>query len=51
MRQNTALLIIDAQVNMFAKDTSVFTGEKVLHTIKQLIVQARSAHLPIVYVR
>ena len=51
MRQNIALLIIDAQVNMFAEGSSVFEGEKVLHIISQLIAQARSAHLPIVYVQ
>jgi nicotinamidase-related amidase len=48
---DTALLIIDAQVNMFAEGSSVFEGEKLLHTLNHLIVQARNAHLPIVYVQ
>jgi nicotinamidase-related amidase len=51
MSNNTALLIIDAQANMFAEANSVFKGEDLLHTISRLIAQARSAHLPIVYVQ
>ena len=48
---NAALLIIDAQVNMFAEGSSVFEGEKLLRTISRLIDQARAVHLPIVYVQ
>ena len=51
MSSNTALLIIDAQVNMFTEGSSVFEGEGLLHTIRCLIDQARVAHLPIVYVQ
>jgi nicotinamidase-related amidase len=51
MSNNTALLIIDAQVNMFTEGSSVFEGEKLLHTISRLIAQARTVHLPIVYVQ
>jgi nicotinamidase-related amidase len=51
MSNNTALLIIDAQVNMFAEGSSVFEGEKLLHAISRLIAQARTARLPIVYVQ
>jgi nicotinamidase-related amidase len=48
---DTALLIIDAQVNMFAEGSSVFEGEKILDAISRLITQARAAHLPIIYVQ
>jgi nicotinamidase-related amidase len=48
---NTALLLIDVQVNMFAEGSSVFEGEKTLYTISRLLTQARTAHLPIVYVQ
>jgi nicotinamidase-related amidase len=48
---NTALLLIDVQVNMFAQGSSVFDGEKVLNTISSLITRARSTHLPIFYVQ
>jgi nicotinamidase-related amidase len=51
MSNNAALLIIDAQVNMFSEDSPIFEGEKLLHTISHLIAQARAVHLPIVYVQ
>lgn len=51
MGTHAALLIIDAQVNMFAEDSSVFEGEKLLHTISHLIAQARAACLPVVFVQ
>lgn len=51
MNKKTALLIIDAQVNMFAEDCSVFGGENLLQTIRSLVSKARSAQALIVYVR
>jgi nicotinamidase-related amidase len=51
MSNKTALLIIDAQVNMFAKGSSVFEGERLLNTLSRLIAQARAAHMSIVYVQ
>lgn len=51
MSKNTALLIIDAQVNMFAEGNSVFEGEKHLLKISQLIARARAAHIPIIFVQ
>jgi nicotinamidase-related amidase len=51
MSQNIALLIIDAQVNMFEEGSSVFEGKKLLHIISQLIAKARAANSPIVYVQ
>ncbi|HEY0734433.1 MAG TPA: cysteine hydrolase family protein [Herpetosiphonaceae bacterium] len=46
-----ALLIVDAQVNMFDSPPSLYRGEAVLSTLQALIAQARAAGTPIVYVR
>ena len=51
MMNDAAFLIIDAQVNMFAEGSSVFEGEKILNTLSRLLAQARTAHLPIIYVQ
>jgi nicotinamidase-related amidase len=51
MSNGAALLIIDAQVNMFAEGGSVFEGEKLLHTLSHLLTRARTAHLTIVFVQ
>jgi nicotinamidase-related amidase len=48
---DAAFLIIDAQVNMFTEGNSVFEGEKILNTLSRLIAQARTAHLPIIYLQ
>jgi nicotinamidase-related amidase len=49
--ENTALLVIDAQVNMFAEGSSVFEGDKILQTIRRLIAQARAAQVTVIYVQ
>lgn len=51
MNNETALLVIDAQVNMFAPDNAVYASERLLKTLGSLIARARSAHIPIVYVQ
>jgi nicotinamidase-related amidase len=51
MDNRTALLVIDAQVNMFAPESPVYASEKLLKTLGSLIAQARSANIPIVYVQ
>jgi nicotinamidase-related amidase len=51
MPPNTALLIIDAQVNMFTADHPVFESDQILQKIKDLIARARLAHVPVVYVQ
>jgi nicotinamidase-related amidase len=51
MNKKTALLIIDAQVNMFAEGNSVFEGEKMLRKLSQLVARARTAQVPVVYVQ
>jgi nicotinamidase-related amidase len=49
--EKIALLIIDAQVNMFAPDNAVYGSEKVLQTLSTLIARARSANIPVVYIQ
>ena len=51
MTKNIALLILDAQVNMFAEDGSVFEGDKVLQKISDLIAKARARCVPIIYIQ
>jgi len=51
MNDGTALLVIDAQVNMFAPDNAVYASEMLLKTLGRLVARARSAHIPVVYVR
>jgi nicotinamidase-related amidase len=51
MNNTTALLVIDAQVNMFAADNAVYASEGVLATLKSLIAHARDAGILIVYVQ
>lgn len=51
MNNGTALLVIDAQVNMFAPDNAVYASERLLKTLGTLIARARSAHIPLVYVQ
>jgi nicotinamidase-related amidase len=51
MIANTALLLIDAQVNMFAEHYPVFEAEPLLRKLASLLSKARAAHLSIVYVQ
>jgi nicotinamidase-related amidase len=48
---DTALLLIDVQVNMFAPGSCVYQGEKILDRIRSLIALARGAHAPVIYVQ
>lgn len=50
--EKTALIIIDMQAAMFASpDTPPFRGEHVLNTIRSLILGARSAGVPVIFVQ
>ncbi len=51
LRNQTALLIVDAQVNMFAEGASVYEGEKILQTLRRLIDQARATGRPVIFVQ
>jgi nicotinamidase-related amidase len=48
---DTALLVIDVQVGMFAKDDPVYQGDILLAKISGLIEKARQAEIPIIYVQ
>jgi len=51
MDHTTALLVVDAQVNMFAESSSVFQGERLLQTLRDLIAKGRSLGVPVIYVQ
>ncbi|MBN2005914.1 MAG: cysteine hydrolase [Anaerolineae bacterium] len=51
MTGETALLLIDAQVNMFEEECSVFDGERLLKALVSLIVRAHAACIPVIYVQ
>ncbi|HEY1352002.1 MAG TPA: isochorismatase family protein [Ktedonobacteraceae bacterium] len=51
MNATTALLIIDAQVNMFAATNPVYGSERLLTTLRALLARARKAGILIVYVQ
>ena len=48
---NTALLIIDAQNEMFDESNPVYKSEELLENLQSLIEKARSADVPVVYVQ
>lgn len=51
MSNKSALLIIDAQANMFAEDFAVYRGEEILQTIQRLIEKARKTETAVIFVR
>ncbi len=51
MHDAMALLLIDAQVNMFAPDNMVYEGERILNTLGSLIKRARDAGVPVIYIQ
>ncbi len=50
MNKDTALLIIDAQVNMF-EPTPIYNSAAVLQNLRQLIARARAAGAPVIHVQ
>lgn len=49
--QPSALLVIDVQTDLFAEPQAVFEGPAVLERVKQVIAQARHAHVPVIFVQ
>jgi nicotinamidase-related amidase len=47
----SALVVIDMQVVMYAESDPVYQGDTLLTTIQTLIKQARTAGVPVIYVR
>ena len=51
MPGRTALLILDAQVNMFAPETQVFGGDVLLQRLSILLARARARQVPVIYIQ
>lgn len=51
MTKNQALLIIDAQINMFNEDFSIYQANQIIKRLQYLIKQARSNSVPVIWVR
>ena len=51
MSNGTALLVVDAQVSMFAPGSSVHDGERILSTLSSLIDRARVSGALVVFVQ
>lgn len=51
MSKRTALIVLDAQVNMFAEGGAVFGAEALLRKMSYLIAKARAARVPVIYVQ
>lgn len=51
MNFNYALVIIDAQMNMFSENMSIFRAKKIIETIKNLVHKARINNILIIWVR
>ncbi len=51
MSKDTALLIIDAQVNMFDEAYSLYRGEAILENLEILLSMARETGIPVVFVQ
>ncbi|MDN7240719.1 cysteine hydrolase family protein [Planococcus sp. N028] len=49
--KKTALLVVDAQNEMFADSNPVYNANEMLENLKTLIEKARSADVPVVYVQ
>ena len=47
----SALLIVDAQVNMFEEGSAVHNSHYLLDTIGRMATRARDEHIPVIYVQ
>jgi nicotinamidase-related amidase len=48
---NTALLVIDAQVNMFDPGNPAFESDRLLQVLNDLIQRARTANVAVIFIR
>jgi len=51
LNTKTALLVIDAQVNMFDESFQIYQADRIISTISGLIEKARSSEVPVIYLR
>lgn len=47
----SALLIVDAQVNMFEEGSAVHNSNHLLETVEHMVARARDERIPVVYVQ
>ncbi|MFX1391482.1 MAG: cysteine hydrolase family protein [Promethearchaeota archaeon] len=51
MNKNQVLLIIDAQINMFNEEFSVYQANQLIKRLQHLVKQARLKNVPVIWVR
>src|SRR5438270_11383358 len=51
MSNDTAVVIIDVQNDMFNPANPVYRGEELLATLNRLLAKARAAQIPVLYVQ
>ena len=51
MNENQALLVIDAQIDMFSEDFSVYHAKQLIKILQQLVKKARLNGVPVIWVR
>ena len=51
MTSQQALVIVDAQVNMFDEEFSIFDADRIISVLSNLIDKARAKDIPVIYVR
>jgi len=51
MSTDTALVVIDVQVGMFSASDPVYQGDELLTRRGRLLLKARQAQMPIVYIQ
>jgi nicotinamidase-related amidase len=51
MNNNQALLVIDAQINMFNEDFSVYQANQLTKRLQHLVKQARLKGVPVIWIR
>ncbi|GAA0356402.1 cysteine hydrolase family protein [Bacillus horti] len=47
----TALLIVDVQKGMFFEDYPVYQGDRLIKNVQELLLKARAAQAPVIYVQ
>ncbi|MAT41396.1 MAG: cysteine hydrolase [Anaerolineaceae bacterium] len=51
MNPRQVLIIIDAQVNMFDENFSIFDSDRIINVLSSLIDKAHEKNVPVIYVR
>jgi nicotinamidase-related amidase len=51
MSSNTALVLLDAQVNMFEESTAAYNAEQLLESLQELLLKARQTDVDIFHIQ